>query len=336
MQGALSFGMLKKIYMIEFLKKIKKWLVLSVIPFFKMLFYNTVCKGYIELFGKHDTRKLKYGVSLCLIFKNEAPFLKEWLDYHLTIGVDHFYLYNNNSDDDYISVLKPYIEQGIVSLIEWPEQNSQFKCYKNCYDMCRTETKWISFLDADEFICPKYENNIKDWLVKYDKYHAINIQWLMFCTGGVIEHDYSKLVIEQYFSSWNDFWKHGKCIVNTQYDIANWNTWWVHHHSYMYRKVFGVNMILPAVNQFGFICTIDKIWGGGNNKLHGSTIQINHYFTKSWSIWSQKMKKTDVLFKKNPKSDINYFYKYEEKCISSNRTIQRFLIRMKLKQGIIK
>lgn len=75
--------------------------------FIKMLLYNSICKSYIKLFGKHDKRVMKYRVSLCLIFKNEAPFLKEWLDYHLTIGVDHFYLYNNNSDDDFKRVLRP-------------------------------------------------------------------------------------------------------------------------------------------------------------------------------------------------------------------------------------
>ena len=64
----------------------------------------------------------------------------------------------------------------------------------------------------------------------------------------------------------------------------------------MYRRILGIKMIIPAVNQFGYICTIDKIWGGGKNKRAHSTIQINHYFTKAWDIWSNKMKKTDVYF----------------------------------------
>lgn len=103
---------------IEKLKQFKR----NLLPFLKMLFYNTVCKGYIQLVGKKDKRKLKYMVSFCLIFKNEAPFLKEWLDFHLTVGVDHFYLYNNNSDDNFREILEPYIGLGIVTLIEWPEQ----------------------------------------------------------------------------------------------------------------------------------------------------------------------------------------------------------------------
>ena len=158
----------------------------------------------------------------------------------------------------------------------------------------------------------------------------------MFCTGGVLEHDYSKNVIEQYTKCWEDFWNHGKCLINTRYDIANFDTWHVHHHTYMYYNFFGIKVVLPAINQFGYICTVDKTWGGGKNKLRNSTIQINHYFTKSWSIWSEKMKKTDVLFAKNPKSDINYFYRYEMKNISADYKINRFLIKMKLLQGLIK
>lgn len=67
---------------IDKLRKIKWKIHSDVFPFFKMLFYNSVCKLWIKLFGKHDKRHLKYRISLCLIFKNEAPFLKEWLDYH--------------------------------------------------------------------------------------------------------------------------------------------------------------------------------------------------------------------------------------------------------------
>jgi len=155
----------------------------------------------------------------------------------------------------------------------------------------------------------------------------------MFATGGQLKHDYEKNVIEQYFSSWDRLSPHGKCLINTRYEIANFDSWYVHHHTYMYYPILGIKVIIPAINQFGYICTIDKTWGGGKDKLKNSSIQINHYFTKSWDIWSSKMKKTDVLFSKNPKNDIGYFYKYEQKAISHDYTIQRFFIKMKILQG---
>lgn len=328
------FGIVK-LYNMKFLHWLKRTYHLLIIDL-KMVFYNLICKSWIILFGKRDNRKLKYHISLCLIFKNEAPFLKEWLDYHITIGVDHFYLYNNNSDDNFMEILEPYIKANIVTLIDWPYTNSQFKAYNHCYENYNTETNWISFLDADEFFVPRFDQTISQWLKKFDKFPAINIHWRMFGTGGQLKHDYNRNVIEQYHVCFDNLYLHGKCLINTRYKIANFNTWYVHHHTYMKYPIMGIYITLPAINQFGYICTIDQTWGGGKNKYDKTTIVINHYFTKAWDIYSAKMHKTDVLYKNNPKSDYNYFYKYEMKCRTVDYTICRFLIRMKINQGLIK
>ena len=77
------------------------------------------------------------------------------------------------------------------------------------------------------------------------------------------------------------------------------------------------------------------MWGHGKNKNSKSTIQINHYFTKAWDIYSTKRNKTDVYFKKNPKLDYSYFYKYELKCVSVDYTIFRFIIKLRISRGDI-
>jgi hypothetical protein len=64
-------------------------------------------------------------VGIAAVFNDEAPYLKEWIDYHRLIGVKHFYLYNHSSTDDYQNVLKPYIDEELVDLIELnPEYNN--------------------------------------------------------------------------------------------------------------------------------------------------------------------------------------------------------------------
>lgn len=323
--------------MLQLLKKIKAGLDRVFMPFIKMCFYNTFCKAYIELFGRKDKREMKYRLSLCLIFKNEAPFLKEWIDYHTVVGVDHFYLYNNNSDDNYKEVLEPYIRQGIVTLIEWPYQNSQFKAYKHCYENFRNETNWISFLDADEFFVPKYELTIIDWLNRFAQYPAIVIHWTMFGTGGQMKHDYSTNVIEQYFTCWDHFYPLGKCIINTRFDISNYDIWHVHHHTYMKYPICGKKITLPAINQFGYMCLANhKIWGCKDWRYDKATMFCNHYYTKAWDMYSAKMKRTDVLFAEAPRAKMNQFYKMENNCTSKDYTISRFYIRLKIKQGIIK
>ena len=55
---------------------------------------------------------MKGYLSVCAIYKNEARYLAEWLEFHLLAGVEHFFLYNNDSTDDHREVLAPYLRAG--------------------------------------------------------------------------------------------------------------------------------------------------------------------------------------------------------------------------------
>lgn len=231
--------------------------------FILSIIYTYIFKSWIKLFGSKDERKMKYRISLCLIFKNEAPFLKEWIDYHSAIGVDHFYLYNNNSTDNYKDVLRVYVEKGIVTLIEFPYDHAQMKAYEHCFEHYKTETNWIGFFDADEFICPRVENDINVWLTKFSKFRSVLIYFHVFGTGGKLEHDYSKNVIEQYFNCWPTLQNWGKCFVNTRFSISNFGSSVLHHCTSTYFNLFGLKLSLPPINQFGSICPVTYLLGGG-------------------------------------------------------------------------
>ncbi len=300
-------------------------------PLMQNLFFNTVGQAGVKMFGTKDKRHLKYDVSLCLIFKDEGRFLKEWIDYHLTVGIDHFYLYDNNSTDNYSKVVEPYVQQGVVTLINWPYERAQVKCYKHCLETFCNETKWIGYIDADEFVCPKYAATITEWLASYAKYPAVMIDWLQFGTGGLVEHDYSRNVIEQYFSCWDDFWM-GKSFVNTRYRISNWHTEYFHHHSYVYYHLFGIKVSMPAVNQWGFISPMSHGWGGGRHRVENSTIHINHYYTKAWNVYKEKMQRPDVYFAKNAKDERKLITR-EMRCTQRDYTILRFLQKMRYDRG---
>lgn len=38
-----------------------------------------------------------YKFSIASIIKNESPYILEWIAYHLSIGVEHFYIADNCS-----------------------------------------------------------------------------------------------------------------------------------------------------------------------------------------------------------------------------------------------
>ena len=72
---------------------------------------------------------MMYYLTACLIFRDAASYLEEWLRFHLLVGVEHFYLYDNDSSDDYLSVLRPFCAEGKVTLTRWPGPMQQLKAY---------------------------------------------------------------------------------------------------------------------------------------------------------------------------------------------------------------
>ena len=41
-------------------------------------------------------------LAVCAIYRNEAPYLREWIEFHRLVGVERFFLYNNESTDDHM------------------------------------------------------------------------------------------------------------------------------------------------------------------------------------------------------------------------------------------
>lgn len=300
----------------------------------KMLIHNVIVKDLILLFGKHDNRNLKYKISLCLIFKNEARFLSEWLDYHRTIGIEHFYLYNNGSTDNYDEILKPYIEQDLVTLHDWNIPQGQIRAYEHCYDNYREQSNWIGFIDTDEFICLNSGKNIIDWLSCNDKFPAICLYWHMFGSGGRVEHDDNELVIEQYSSCHALLSPIGKNLFNTRFNIANWDLDCMHHWPMIYFPCLGTRLKVHAMNIFGYFASPDSN-SGISKDVSKCDIKLNHYFCKAWNIYYNKSKMSDVTYKENPKRNLNYYYEKEELCVAKDYTIQNILIRLKMLRGEI-
>ena len=267
----------------------------------------------------------RYNVSVCAIFKNEAIYLKEWLEFNHLVGVEHFYLYNNNSEDDYESVLTSYIEKGWVTLIQWPYNQKQMECYQTCIKDYADETKWLGFIDIDEFVVPKHTDSIYEFLKPFEnKAGAVNLYWKLFGTSGRIDRDLSSLVCEDFTVCWSKYCDIGKCFYNTAFgfDFEAKYAKQLHHRFWANYK--GKN--IPPVNAFNHICV-------GNRNIADASdfpIQINHYFTKSYKEYAMKRSKDDVYFEINP-HDEDYFYEHEMKCTSTDYSAYKYLMKLKLR-----
>lgn len=226
---------------------------------------------------------------------------------------------------------------GVITLIDWPQPHSQRWAYKDCYERFRTECNWIGFLDADEFVCPKYETDINDWLRRFARFPSVMVNHLMFGTGGRVEHDYGMDVIEQYHVCSRSLLPYGKCFVNTRFEVheQEWENQYFLHHFYMLYPVLGKPIRIPPVDQFGRILRFNSLFSADIPKGKAN-IHVNHYWTKAWNVYKGKIMRGDAWYATNPRENYQYFFETEDENTEVDYTICRFLIRMKLQKGIIK
>lgn len=301
------------------LKRNYKYYIKQILYMCTRVYYNGL---YRFLRPKNEGEK-KYKVSVCAIFKNEATYLKEWIEFHRIVGVEHFYLYNNNSTDNYLDVLQPYIDEGLVDLVQWPQQQAQIPAYIDCVERWRSDSQWIGFIDIDEYVVPKKEDTIYDYLKRFNMTRgSVILYWKVFGTSGRMERDVKGLVTEDFVGCWYKYDTIGKCFYNCNYDFAPELKENGALHHYMWTKY--KNVKLPPVNIHNKICLRQ------NNPVKSNEfeIQINHYFTKSYEEYVRKASKGDVYFKINPHTE-NYFFEHEMKCTDVDYSAYKYLIKLK-------
>ena len=122
------------------------------------------------------------------MFQNEAPYLEEWIAYHLRLGFDHIYLTNDASEDHYLPVVQPFIDKGLVSLEQARQDRNFFdreEWHKNqMLRRARGRYTWVAFLDVDEFIFAP-DHNLRQWLRERQNISGLVLNWMLFGTSGV-------------------------------------------------------------------------------------------------------------------------------------------------------
>lgn len=126
-------------------------------------------------------------LAACAIFRNEAPYLAEWIDFHRLVGVDRFFLYDNGSDDGSLAVLAPYIAEGWVSVEPWPmpfRLPAARLAYADCLARARGRTRWLTCLDIDEFLFAPQEPALPPVLRRFEQAPGVVVRWQVYGSSG--------------------------------------------------------------------------------------------------------------------------------------------------------
>ena len=270
------------------------------------------------------------SVAICAIFRNEAPYLQEWIAFHQIVGVSRFYLYNNFSEDDYLSVLQPFIDRGEVILKEWPQMPGLMQSYNDCVHTFHPSEDWIAFIDIDEFLFSPASETIGEALeVIEPRGSAVAVNWMLFGASG--EESYQEgLVVERF--TWRpsaDFLmplpscgpglhmgnRHVKCVVRTkEFESAGNNPHYFNTSRGTYTEN---NEELTPWQPFASLYPSHRY------------LRLNHYRTKSREEFVSRIRyRADGI----PPGDPAEFDWYQARDVE-DREIQRFLPQLRERLG---
>lgn len=124
-----------------------------------------------KIFDNGSGRRRKEGkfeLCVCTMVWNQASAIREWVKYHSWLGVERWFIYDNNSDDGIDEVVQELdLENYNVTRHVWPWIKTQEAGFSHCALKAKDECNWVSFMDVDEYYYFPYSNS------GYDRFRAL-------------------------------------------------------------------------------------------------------------------------------------------------------------------
>lgn len=244
--------------------------------------------------------QMPYTLSVVVIAKDEGLYINEWIAFNKAVGVDHIYLYDNDSSDGLRKKISSYMDEGYVSYRLISGKKRQCDAYNDAIDRYKNESKYMMFIDVDEFVFPvSAQEQLKDVVDSYFRKHrfvgGVAINWLIFGSSGKEKFE-DGLVIER-------FTKRAKYEfeANKQYKV-----------------------VVDPRKCFSFICPHYPMYLAGYSMISDDgarlkadrfsseyrTLRCNHYFAKSFEEFS--IKRNRGMADRNQVRDMSDFERHDK------------------------
>lgn len=252
---------------------------------------------------------MKFAIATML--KNEQDSLIEWVSHYLSEGFQHFFIANNESDDDSENILKELHKVGLVTYINYNDQpgvRPQVGAF-NALLKTAAESGFdvLGFLDLDEFlvssISKKSSSQILNELFIDQSVNGVAVNWLNFGSSGNIFKD-EGLVLERFTKCAHHDWHNN------------------HHYKSFCRLSKSLEMLGPhhvKLQDGRYIYSdrtdlelLDNEVVGISDRVVLSPLRINHYVVKSVQEFVQiKMRRGNASTNRSTDKK-SYFLGYDQ------------------------
>lgn len=206
-----------------------------------------------------------YKLSVGCLFRNESDSIIEWLEHYLLHGAEHFYLINDNSDDDSCLLLEPYVKKGLVTLFnaKWDKYlGRQHDMYNHYILGLLHESEWFLLTDMDEYMWSPKNKDMTVVLSEFRHIGQIQVDHTLFGSSDFVLQP--KSIVSSFIKRSRDCPTESpgnrKYFVNCSFKFTSLNI----HHATFVNKDDEINRFLLLNNYF----------------------RLNHYCCQSRDFWN--------------------------------------------------
>lgn len=215
--------------------------------------------------------------AICAIIKNEHRFLEEWVEWHLNIGFDVIHLFEDKGSENHEDICSKYDnvylrryedDAEVQSLLEAQGSSTRQLVLYDWFAREYADTyNWVAFIDLDEFVVFSNEYNLEKLCEEFEPYPAVLLNWRIMGANGHVHR--AESVVNAYtkeavmLENFECIWWH-KSVVNLK----------------RYKGLDNLHRAVGAVNT----CHEDN-----HLQLCYDKAWLNHYFTKSWEDWCDRI-----------------------------------------------
>ena len=157
-----------------------------IIGFFKKE-AKSVYGIFRRIISKNTTKK--YNLAIVVIAKNEQDYIKEWVSFHKVMGFDKIILYDNDSNDNTVNEIKPFINEGYIIYNKISGVKQQLNAYNDALKRYSNLFRYMAFIDCDEFLFPVDNSEtvlsvVENTLKKDIRAGGVCVNWAMYGSSG--------------------------------------------------------------------------------------------------------------------------------------------------------
>ena len=262
-------------------------------------------------------KRVKVRVALIAIGRQENRYAREWVEYHLGLGVEHIYILDNNreGEEHFEAVLSDFIDSGKVTIENYRDQPlAILRAYTEAYHRHKDEYDWIGIIDFDEFL--DIRKGDLDSLLGNREANCVLINWECYGDNGRVKYSDAP-VVERFpeplpyplYVQYTDYAEndHVKSFVRGGLsDIQYVDTPHVPRGGYPYETASGERSGMCPLQPF-----------------NDSVAVLRHYITKTVEEWVEKVRRggCDRPFAEWQSQYVDRFFRYNERTAAKEKIL---------------